>query len=304
MRAPFRRPAVQVALVTANFKEADAERNFHYLCKKYKVKEPRDVRKFLWRNTEKFVQTGSVANRPGRGRRRKVPTPALQECARALKSGYINGAGEKDWYESIEEAAARGPTIKRTVEVYGVKDLKRTLLPQLYAVDKGLTTKTRWAKRQLSAAECAARVEAARALLAKPHGWLTSVVWIHCKHGRVMPAAHKAFCDVTTEDNGEFLISAPYFKRPKHVVVYAAVNAILGPVYFCYCTGTSGLKTGMKVRYIWTSGWSNFTLYIMEGRGVLRARCTASAIFLPQNGRSAWRRRNRRYCLSSVLASK
>lgn len=210
------------------------------------------LRDFILRCVRTFLETGSAHTRY-RGRRPTLSEDLARACALALCSGYIvlerQEAGAKrrfverqKYFRSVAEAVRMSPLLKSVCEEYGI--VPCTLLRNLQRWCPGLRKRHLHPRKALSQQNMDERVEFCEKLMGKPRPalmkYLSRVFWIDSKtfyiepEGRMVWAPADANMTVVDE-------RMPKSRREeKKIHYYAVVNALLGPVYIEYCTGTTG----------------------------------------------------------------
>lgn len=221
-----------------------------------------DIRKFMLNNYTKFMETGSVANRPHPARDKKVPDDVAMECSKALKKGYYAeqpdiSEGDQHtrihlWYTSIEHACVKDPLLASVCKDYQVSP--KNLLRRLYEVDPNLTLRHLDFKMELSAQQKANRKSIAGQLYdlwRNIPNFLESIFWIDevtfwfCPHY----SKHniKVYCDAHDAEVREVFHSPllrTKIKKGEKIQVRAlcAVNMLLGPFFLEFTTGTTDIQ--------------------------------------------------------------
>lgn len=232
----------------------------------------------------KWQQHGEVANlfsTRASSRPKRVPDDVIRECATIIKAGYhvemmvASGSGQGSghatkhqvhrYYGSIKEACQKDEFLEGVITKYGVTyDYLRS---RLHQVDPLLTLRTVEFKYMLTEGQMLNRRSTAASLLNAwridplcllPVWWFDeTVMWIvdnenHTR--RVWADAH--------DEGVRVVLSTPHIAAHRSIKVHliAAVNALLGPVWCDFTTGTTdivrrtpGLNAPYKVggQYQW-----------------------------------------------------
>lgn len=212
------------------------------------------VREFIERTVDGFLKTGS-AHANYKGREPKLPDDVARQCVIELLSGYwVIRRGEEAvpggrqrvepvqrYYTSIADAARRSSLIRSVLEEYEIT--QGTLLRALQRVAPGLRKRHLNPKKCLSRMNRDERVEFCEKLLQMRRPslmrFLARCFWIDAKTFYIEPSGRMVYApedaNLTVED-----ARMPTTRREvKKVHYYAVVNALLGPVYIEYCTGTT-----------------------------------------------------------------
>lgn len=239
------------------------------------IKAPRA---FDMRNVLKFKLYKSVSNLhlPGNSSRAsKVPGDVLRDCCLALKAGYFievevgsRAAGTAVgtsrrtqqqpetrqvhmYYRSIKEACSHNPLLAVVVRDCGITP--KGLLEAMHRVDDQLVRRTAEFKYMLTEEQQQERMDTAFALLRKGH-WhmdsmyqlLQNVWWVDEATVWLIAdgAAHmKVYCDAHDEGVRAVLSSPHLANRQKVKGHYLGiVNAVLGPCFFEFTTGTTDIR--------------------------------------------------------------
>lgn len=218
--------------------------------------EVKDLHKFIPDNYNKFKETGSVQNRTHHPDTKKVNDTVAKEAAAILKGGYITfrkPAGKKSdrqqvhlYYTSLHQAVKNEPRLQAILQDYGVDE--KYLLRRMHEVDPDLVYRTVDWKLELSIAQMAERKLVSLQLL--NYCWtipnfLASIFWIDevsiwfvDKH-----ATTHVYADA--HDQGvHAVIHLKHLKSGQQIKVrcLAAVNALLGPCFLEFTTGTTEIK--------------------------------------------------------------
>lgn len=207
---------------------------------------------FIRRWAQDFIDRGSVlANY--QGRKHRMPLEVARECVTVLLAGYqevvqIDEGGmcreevRQKYFRSIGDAVRRSQFLREKMEKYHITPA--TLLRNLQHAAPGLRKRHLNPRRTLTPANMAVRVEVCRRLLGMGEKellrQLSRMFWIDSKTFYIEPDSlavwAPADANMTVVDK-----RMPHsLKERKKVVYYAVVNALLGPVYIEYMTGTTG----------------------------------------------------------------
>lgn len=215
-----------------------------------------DVKAYAERWVAHFNTYGHVRDDPEhrRGRRPNMPDDVAREIVGILLGGYeekcpqVVGHGDdkrtelvtkQKWFRSIHDAVARNAFIKEALSKYNIT--QHTLLLRLQHVAPGLKRRHLHPRRGLSRQHRDARIEQCQKWLnmggEKLLQYLSRVFWIDAKSFYILPKSQWVYAphdaEMTVEDE-----RMPDGEGEK-IVYYCVVNAILGPVYIEYVTGTS-----------------------------------------------------------------
>lgn len=192
----------------------------------------------------------------------RVPDSIARACAAALKTGYTaevrdpqpDGSGTVSlvhrYYDSITDACRHNATLAQVIQDYGVTP--EHLLRRMHQVDRCLAMRTVEYKHQLTAQQQADRRYMASLILA----WccfmpdlLLRVWWIdECSMWIVKSGTQrqKVYCDA--HDQGvKMVLTSPHVGTHDKIKVHllAAVNALLGPCFYEFTTGTTQIHRRM-----------------------------------------------------------
>ena len=190
-----------------------------------------------------FTERGTVHDQRPPGQPSCIDDDTANNCVSQLLAGYKMGR-RQCYYRSIADAVKRCAYIREVKEHHGITEC--TLLRRLKKACPGLTRRVLRYVRKLKSPVKAARVRYCQALLALPkqerQRLLNRVIWIDSKKMYVGPKDMHVYApphaQLLVED--ERMPASSY--DLKKINYYAAVNAVIGPVYFQYCTGTTKYK--------------------------------------------------------------
>jgi hypothetical protein len=211
-----------------------------------------EIKDFLQRHYNHWRSTGNVEDMPRSGRPPKISDAEAADMARIFKGGMIVTVVGDDgqsvpvghrYYTGIKDAIAYNPQIAQFVHD---KDITpQTLLERMLRADDQLVVKSLDVKPAFTADQMKERVWVARQLLRSSQDELSWVVWVDC--GSIVLYRQTTSCSVymSTEDPAytEVMPQLPG-GRQKPIVLsfFMAVNALLGPVYLEFVTGTTELR--------------------------------------------------------------
>lgn len=215
------------------------------------------LRRFAGAWVSQFIKLGHVLER--RRQRHKMPDSVVERIGNALLEGYdvlVEVGVERGvpvmevrhrWYRSIGEFVGRNEWVDDLLKQHGEMTL-RTLRRRLHQVMKGklrkrwlhprapLTEEHKWERLNLCYRLLGMGVSTGVDPLLH---YLSRVCWIDAKTYYIEPGLQSVFApadaDMTEVDDR---VSRKKWGGPK-VHYYCVVNALLGPVYFQYMTGST-----------------------------------------------------------------
>jgi capsid portal protein len=240
--------------------------------------EIKAARMFILRNVAKYQlhkTVGNLHNLANSSRAPKVPREVVMDCCLALKAGYFIeidvGTRASDpaartshrtqqqpklqqvhmYYRSIQEACSHNPLLALVVRDYGITP--KGLLEAMHRVDDQLVRRTVEFKYMLSEEHQQERFETAFTLLRMGRWHMESMydllkrVWWVDEATIWLVAdgdAHlKVYCDAHDEGVRAVMSSPHLANRAKTKAHYLGiVNAVLGPCFFEFTTGTTDIK--------------------------------------------------------------
>lgn len=235
--------------------------NLEHTVAKFKELIPKDQRPhnpsdFVLDWVKAWIERASVRSRSPEPRPSRVGDDTARECVRQLKAGYV-AEGRHKCYRSLKQAAAKNDYIKKVVATHlgptGKPITLCTLWRRLKAVEPTLTRRTLRYTYKLTDAHKRERLAYCTRLLSMPPAerkkYLARVVWIDSKKLYVVPEDRQVYADSTAQllIQDKRVPASGYAARK--IVYYAAVNAVIGTVYFMPATGTSRQKFQGKM---WT----------------------------------------------------
>lgn len=214
-----------------------------------------DARAFMTRWVERFEQTGTVLPAAPLTHY-KMPTSVAEQCLEILWAGCtyeVEEGGARVQrhrpFNSIRDAVRNSPALQQALRECGNMS-ECTLLRALKRVFPGLR-RCHLTKKFVHPPHIkAARVQACRKFLAMSpqalHKLLLSTFWIDSKTFYITPSGEWVYLppgsDLTVADP-RLPLSRYHLKK---VCYYAVVNAVLGPVYFQYVSGTTDFARDLK----------------------------------------------------------
>ena len=216
----------------------------------------KDARHLMPRVYMNMMERGTVANREHHPDTKKVPDDLALECARLLKSGYYEhyqprtlGAAPilvHKYYTTIKKACSHSPVMRQVCQSYNVTPAY--LLKRMHQVDPNLKWRAVEYKLELTDAHKAARKYTAQTILsyitADPM-FLYTTFWtdefsILLKNG----SAHRLHVYADARDDGvHAVLTSPKVRAADeiHLRAIICVNAMFGPYWIEFTTGTTGL---------------------------------------------------------------
>jgi hypothetical protein len=175
---------------------------------------------------------------------RMVDIEVDQVSGRKRKRGKVK-VQRRMWYRSLHQFVVLNEWVQAVMHTYNVTS-EHTLLVRLHQVQPALHRRRLRPRAPLSAAHKTARSKLCRRLLGMYCGvgvdplvhYLSRVCWIDSKVYYIGPMDRLVYAppgvDMTDVDP-----RATRKSQPQKVVYYAVVNAVLGPIYFEWMTGTT-----------------------------------------------------------------
>lgn len=210
--------------------------------------------RFITRHVNNLLLTGTLADRPGRGRKPRLAPGLVNAAAAIMRAGFTIATGqpgieEHHGFASIKEALRMRPALASIRQSAGVTP--KTLWRRIKAKYPDLGHYVRDAKAAKSEAAQAMRQSQAQAWLSRrsmdPAGWLERQVWFdegcilishapfHMRRREIYSAG-----DVRRHDVLE--VPLPKAQRGIKLFFYIAVNITHGLFFFYPTTGTTKLK--------------------------------------------------------------
>lgn len=214
----------------------------------------KDVRGFIQRWGERFLEEGNVENKPHHPDTHKVSDADAKLAAQALKGGYIGwrkpctpgaeGQMVHMYWTSINRACKENPVLKTIIDKCNVSPAH--LLKRMHEVDPNLKYIKLDYKMDLTPAQKRARQGVAAQLLERVHtvpNFLNRVVWIDEASvwlvSKKMTDIH-VYADAHDERVKQ-VIHVDGLKPGTKIKVrcLCAVNALTGPLFIEFMTGTT-----------------------------------------------------------------
>lgn len=212
--------------------------------------------KFLLRNFYKFLQTGSIKDKPRSGRPHKLPDAVAKQASELIKKGYMvptetsstakQPPSCRKYYTSIRQACENDEHLGDILTKYDMTPSE--LLVRLHAVDPYLKFMKLHYKRELSPEEKEKRMKFARAqlkkIMANPKHLLrvfymdeASVLFVTGMDPNI-----KVWADVHDKEVQQVL-HIPNLPKSKPFKVHfvVVVNPVLGPVFMEMTSGTTDI---------------------------------------------------------------
>lgn len=204
----------------------------------------------------RFMETGSIENKPRAKNPRKVSDAVAKKCAETIKQGYYQmrqrPGPQADvvqvhlYWTSIKAACAESPYLRNVCQTHGVSPAG--LLKRMRQVDPKLKWKRLTYKNDLTDAQKQRRQEVAGVLLRNvstcPH-YLKRIffidecsIWLTASNVNVHVYADAHDKNVSAVMHIPGLTAGAKIK----VKVFAVVNALMGPFFIDFTTGTTGLR--------------------------------------------------------------
>lgn len=220
---------------------------------------------FIRRWATHFENFGSVLARY-MGRQHRMPLEIARECVTVLLAGYqevvqVQAGGmcreevRQKYFRSIGDAVNRSPFLRQKMKEYDITP--GTLLRTLQHAAPGLRKRHLNPRRALSPANMASRVEVCRKLLGMGERellrQLSRMFWIDSKTFYIEPEGLAVWAPADANMAVVDQRMPHSLRERKKIVYYAVVNALLGPVYIEYMTGTTGHEQDV-MRPPWLQG--------------------------------------------------
>ena len=213
-------------------------------------------REFILDNARKFKEYGSIHDRQPTGRPTTIPDHVVKQCSIALKQGYmvITYLAEQPqqamllyrYYTTIKQACTENPLLAQVCEQYQVSPSH--LLRRMHHVDPMPRRRTLHYKQELLAAQMAKRSLVAAQLwqscTANPSQLLYTFWADECSILFVnSDASLKVYCDAH-DQNVSLVLPCKHVKSGHQIKVrlLGVVNALLGPFYMEFTTGTTDIQ--------------------------------------------------------------
>jgi hypothetical protein len=260
--ADFIRLAAVVAYLSANGNIQQATQVLEQLLGAAAYAELPRPDQFIRDQWQKYDRLHTVSDQYAQrapSHQKLVPDDIISQCAAALKKGYIQQVLVSDedggltetsvhrYYATIKEACKLDPFLSDVIRQFDVTP--EYLLRRMHQVDPGLVRRTTEFKHDLSeeviqerqdtAFELLRRWKLDKSLLLRTYWIDETTIWIITSHDRT----HKVYCDA--HDAGvRAVLTTPHISTKCHIKVhlFAAVNAIKGPCFYDFTTGTTEIQ--------------------------------------------------------------
>lgn len=194
-----------------------------------------------------FADHFTVLSAPPPGQQPHMPNAEADTCIALLLGGYNKGRGHR-YFTSVRDALNRSAALRALADAYHYNH--RTLLRRLKRRDPTLHRSTLRYFKKLRPATCAARVRYCEQLLRRGKDgvrrYLNRVIWVDSKLLYVTPKAHLVYASPAAVEAGHLLVADSRLpgsgRDVTKVHYYAAVNGVLGGIYFKPCSGTTRFR--------------------------------------------------------------
>lgn len=222
------------------------------------------VHEFINRWWNHFIEEGNLDNDDGKGNKPVLPDKVAEECAVQFKAGYVLTVRkfttkpaaliqemvevqEHRWFTSLHEGIEECAYLRAVLDKYDVTP--QTLLRRMHAVDPDLVKRRLDCKYELTKEQKEERVKVALQLLdrwrADPY-FFKRVVWIDecCFWLTSLSATNvRVWADAHDQDV-RAVLGCRHLRDDVMIRVcfVCAVNALTGPLYIDFVTGTHDLR--------------------------------------------------------------
>lgn len=204
------------------------------------------------RNTAQFIHCwwGALQERGSlldiqHGRTSTIPPEEAERAAWLFWGGYV-AEGVHVYPTSIRDGLNNIPALEALRRRWGVSPA--TMLAHMKKAEPRLKKRTEELRIQYTQAEKLARlhraIELKRGFCTRMH----RIFWIDESHIYIVPKGQRVYAPPEASLVLEDERLERDFRKVIKLRFYCVVNAVLGPVYMKFVTGTTGLKTGYKVR--------------------------------------------------------
>jgi hypothetical protein len=178
------------------------------------------------------------------GRTSTIPTEEAERAAWLFWGGYVS-EGEHVYCTSIEDGLENIPALEALRQEWDVSPA--TMLRHMKEAEPRLKKRREELRRKYTREEKLARLRRAIELRRGFRGRLHRIFWIDESHLYVVPTGQSVYAppDACLVIEDERLVSD--IMKVIKLRFYCVVNAVFGPVYMKFVTGTTGLKTGFQV---------------------------------------------------------
>lgn len=179
------------------------------------------------------------------GRTSIIPPEEAERAAHLFWGGYM-AEGQHVYATSIKDGLDNIPDLEALRQRWGVTP--STLLRAMKEAEPHLKKRHEERRIQYTPEEKRARLHRAIELRRGARSRLQKIFWIDESHVYIVPKGYTVYAppeaSLVIED--ERLVRD--FRKVVKLRFYCVVNAVKGPVYMRFTTGTTGLKTAYKVR--------------------------------------------------------
>jgi hypothetical protein len=198
---------------------------------------------------EKLIERGNVADRARAGPPLKLDEGKVEECIKLFKQGAVTEDGSWYGYTSIEHAVTECQGIREIVSKSGValETLwRRMKATQVRLHGRSFNKITIHVRPPLTDEVKAERLRIAAEWAEYQQDDLERFFWIDEKQLYVHNTCYKCYAD--DDARSRIVESHQVLGKKKKLKYIACVNAIVGPVYMGFLSGTSDYESGFKVR--------------------------------------------------------
>lgn len=203
------------------------------------------VAEFIRRWHQRLEATGTVQDKPGRGRKTRLTDNACREAVAILVAGQRDGYGAFSPFFDIEHPLRASSRPRKIMADARIKPT--TLWRRLVMFDRTLKRKMMYFKPTLTAEQKKERVNVCRQLVhmqqTKPRlfsDYLRCTFWIDAKKMYLSPTKAKVVCSsMSPVHNLAHGLKSPKKQDQLVLYYYAVVNYFVGPVMIVFCTGTT-----------------------------------------------------------------
>lgn len=199
---------------------------------------------------KQLEETGSLYDRPGRGRKSKLTPEAAEKAADIILRGYTDEDGDPAYYTDIYDALKHSAALRRIRRKAELNEMG--FWRRLKQMRPEVSSKWSSPTPPLTPEQRQQRIEVCEWLLAMGDvllEYLKRVFWIDAKKYWVSMPRVRVLC--RRDQPAPFHKARNTFMKQNRICVfyYAVVNFFRGPVLYVEVTGTTGLKgRAYKVR--------------------------------------------------------
>lgn len=262
-----------MVLAACHYKEANGDvkaavRGLRDQLQKLDLEAPSDLLQFVKTWGPRMQADGSIKSLAhNSGRKQKLTVEQLNICHDEATGWFA--AGMPGPYASMEALMSQSEKVKAIVEATGVS--AETLSRRLKELFPGFRYGVVATKDVLDDAQKSARVEDCHHLLEMSERERNTVVWVDSKSMILVVKRQRAWIDTDVCDYEERRRPPQLGNQIINLKYYIGVNALLGPFWFAFTTGTTGLAaTGSHPTYMVSSGkkqpWGAPTTHVRRRR--------------------------------------